>query len=62
VVLWPTPLSRADVNAEPTKLLVHGHGTLTIKVHAHNITALDTTTRLLKSPRAENGEEQAEEA
>ena len=55
-------LTRADLNAELTKLLVHGFGTLTVKVHDHRITALDTTTRILKSPRAAGAEEQADEA
>lgn len=41
------PLDLADVQAELTKLLLHGYGSLTVKVHAHRITALETTTRML---------------
>jgi hypothetical protein len=44
-------LKREDANAELTKLLLHGHGALTIKVHAHRITALDTTTRQIRACR-----------
>jgi hypothetical protein len=36
------------MNVELTKLLVHGYGSLTVKVHDHRITALDTLTRLLR--------------
>jgi len=41
-------LARADVHAELTKLLLHGYGAVTIKVHDHRITALECTTRLLE--------------
>lgn len=49
-------LKREDANAELTKLLVHGYGTLTIKVHAHRITALDTLTRQLRACRGSQEE------
>ena len=36
------------MQAELTKVLMHGYGSLTIKVHDHRITALECTTRLLE--------------
>lgn len=42
------PLSRADLNAELTKLLLHGYGSLLVKIHDHRITALECTTRHLE--------------
>ena len=41
-------LARADVNAELTKLLVHGFGTLTVKIHDHRISLVEVTARLLE--------------
>lgn len=47
-------LARADVNAELTKLLLHGFGTLTVKIHDHRVTALECTTRLLEGKGEES--------
>ena len=41
-------LARADVNAELTKLLLHGYGSMLVKFHDHRITALECTTRHLE--------------
>jgi hypothetical protein len=41
-------LARADVNAELTRLLLHGFGTLTVKIHNHRVTSLECTTRMLE--------------
>ena len=40
----PHDLQRADVESELTKLLRHGYGGLTIKIHGHRIAALECTT------------------
>lgn len=47
-------LARADVNDQLTKLLQHGYGTLTVKVHDHRVAAMECTTRMLEG-RAEEG-------
>ena len=31
-----------------TKLLLHGYGSMLVKIHDHRITALECTTRLLE--------------
>jgi hypothetical protein len=41
-------LARADVHAELTKLLVHGYGSMLVKIHDHRITLVETTARLLE--------------
>jgi hypothetical protein len=41
-------LARADVNAELTKLLMHGYGSMLVKIHDHRITLVETTARLLE--------------
>lgn len=38
-------LDRSDAESELTKLLRHGYGSLTIKIHGHRIASLDSTTR-----------------
>lgn len=38
-------LKRMDADAELTKLLRHGYGSLTIKIHAHKISTIDSTSR-----------------
>lgn len=57
-------LNRADVEAELTKLLRHGYGLLTVKVHGHRISALDITVRqtwltcngqVSETPASQNG-------
>ncbi|MCI0428151.1 MAG: hypothetical protein L0Z46_09070 [Nitrospiraceae bacterium] len=58
----PSPLSRDDMQAELTKLLLHGYGSLTLKIHDHRITALDTTTRRLNARREAEAGAQVEEA
>ncbi len=53
----PLPLlDQDDVNAELTKLLQHGFGSLTIKVYDHRVTALDTTMRYMRVRRAAEAE------
>ena len=56
------PLNRDDVHAELTKLLQHGFGSLTVNVHDHRITALDTTMRYRRTSRSAETVECAEEA
>jgi transcriptional regulator of NAD metabolism len=46
-------LKREDAEAELTKILRHGYGSLTIKIHGHRITALDSTTRQTRSNRSD---------
>jgi hypothetical protein len=46
-------LARADVNAELTKLLVHGYGSMLVKIHDHRITLVETTARLLEGKAEE---------
>ena len=41
-------LARGDVNAQLTQLLMHGFGTLTVKIHDPRITLVETTGRLLE--------------
>jgi hypothetical protein len=41
-------LTRADVNAELTKLLMYGHGSMLVKIHDHRVADLECTTRLLE--------------
>jgi hypothetical protein len=50
----PRPLDRSDINAELTKLLQHGYGSLLVKIHDHRITALECTTRLLEGQAEES--------
>lgn len=57
----PRPLDRSDINAELTKLLQHGHGSLLIKIHDHRVASMETTSRFLYA-RVSNGDGQAEEA
>jgi hypothetical protein len=47
-------LARADVNAELTKLLMHGFGNMLVKIHDHRITVIEATTRHLEG-QAEEG-------
>jgi hypothetical protein len=47
-------LLREDAEAELTKLLRHGYGILTIKIHGHKITALDCLTRKTRRARADD--------
>lgn len=54
------PLDRDHVNAELTKLLQHGFGSLTIKVYDRRITALDTTMRYFRVRRAAEAEVEVE--
>lgn len=58
----PRPLDRSDINAELTKLLQHGHGSLLVKIHDHRVASLETLMRFIKSVRASNGDEPADEA
>jgi hypothetical protein len=58
----PRPLDRSDINAELTKLLQHGHGSLLIKIHDHHVASLETLMRFIRSSRPSNGDGQAEEA
>ena len=47
-------LARADVQAELTKLLMHGYGSMLIKLHDHRITSIECTTRHVEG-QAEEG-------
>ena len=38
-------LKQMDAESELTKLLRHGYGSLTIKIHAHKISTIDSTSR-----------------
>ena len=46
-------LARADVNAELTKLLMHGYGSMLVKIYDHRITLVETTARLLEGKAEE---------
>ena len=58
----PRPLDRSDINAELTKLLQHGHGSLLVKIHDHRVASLETLMRFIRGARASNGDEPADEA
>jgi hypothetical protein len=41
------------VNAELTKLLMHGYGSMLVKIHDHRITVIEATTRHLEGKAEE---------
>ena len=47
----PRGLGRSDIEAELTKLLRHGYGSLVIKIYGHCITVLEATTRQRRNGR-----------
>lgn len=49
-------LERGDVDSELTKLLRQGYGLLTIKIHGHRISQLDTTTHKRRTGRVDDDE------
>jgi hypothetical protein len=46
-------LARADVHAELMKLLMHGYGSMLVKIHDHRISLVETTARLLEGKSEE---------